>query len=77
MNIYLAPIVQYEDTFLIVGGMQGSNELETWLDTIYEYDVGQQDGGWILRDEHLEQGRADFGVVLVDDEIAPCGGIPN
>ena len=77
MDIYSAPIVQYEDTFLIVGGVCNICFPRTWLDTIYQYDNNSPDGGWILRTEKLNQGRANFGAVLVDDEIAPCENRAN
>ncbi len=58
--------VQYEDTFLLVGGRNSSHE----IDTIYQYD--QTSETWILRPERLSIPKDDFGAVLTGPPVADC-----
>ncbi len=58
--------VQYEDTFLLVGG----RNVDQYLDTIYQYD--QTSETWILREERLSSPKGFMGVVLAGPPAAEC-----
>ncbi len=58
--------VQYEDTFLLVGGFNG----EEWIDTIYQYNQTSQT--WILREERLSAPKARGAAVLAGPPAADC-----
>ena len=64
--IYHGESVQYKNTFLIVGGWDGSNR----FDSIYEYDI--RTNQWIKRSEKLKRARLAFTAFLVPDEVAQC-----
>ncbi len=59
--------VQYEDTFLVIGGFDGSS---TRLDTIYQYDPNSE--SWVLRPERLASPRGAMGAVLTGPPLANC-----
>ncbi len=58
--------VQYEDTFLLVGGL---NSIQ-FLDIIYQYDQTSQT--WIRREERLSTPRGYLDAVLADHPAAEC-----
>ncbi len=58
--------VQYEGTFLLVGGLDSSQE----LDTIYQYN--QELETWILREEKLSRPKDFVGAVLAGPPVAEC-----
>ncbi len=58
--------VQYEDTFLLVGGHNGGQ----YLDTIYQYN--QSSETWILRPERLSAPKCEFGAVLAGPPVGDC-----
>ena len=59
--------VQYEDTFLLVGGQN----LDQKFDTIYQYD--QTSETWIIREERLSAPKSVMGAVLAGPPAAECG----
>ena len=59
--------VQYEDTFLLVGGQNHDYEQ---FDTIYQYDPNLET--WILRPERLTTPTRDLGTVLAVRPVAAC-----
>ena len=65
--LYYVSSVQYEDTFLLVGGY---GDISGTLDTIYQYD--QTSETWILRPERLSTGKRFMGVVLAGPPAADC-----
>ena len=60
--IYGGATVQLNNTFLIVGGFNG-----TYLDTIWTFDVVAE--GWTLLNEHLTIGREFTAAFLVPDDF--------
>ncbi len=64
--IFYMSSVQYEDTFLLVGGRNVSQ----YLDTIYQYD--QTSETWILREERLSTPKGYMGAVLAGPPAAEC-----
>ena len=58
--------VQYEDTFILVGGFSP----DQFLDTIYQYD--QTSETWILREERLSRNKGFMGAVLAGPPVAEC-----
>ena len=61
--IYYGASVQLENTFLFVGGNNGS----TVLDTIWKFDIELKE--WVLLDEHLTNKRQYTAAFLVPDEF--------
>ena len=59
--------VQYEDTFLLVGG---ETTYSKYLDTIYQYD--QTSETWILREERLSTPGRSIGAVLAGPPAVEC-----
>ncbi len=58
--------VQYEDTFILVGGYDDID----WLDTIYQYDRNLET--WILRPERLSTPKEQLAAVLAGSPAADC-----
>ena len=60
----------YQDSFIVIGGLQPSNTDESY-NTIYKYDkVNEQ---WVLLDERLADGRMDFDAVYYNTlAVALC-----
>ncbi len=59
--------VQYEDSFLLVGGF---GTVSGSLDTIYQYN--QTSETWILRPERLSAPKYAMGAVLAQPSVADC-----
>ncbi len=62
----VASSVQYEDTFLLVGGQIYGG----YLDTIYQYDYNEET--WILRPDQLSQPKNEMAAVLTGPLVAGC-----
>ncbi len=65
--IYHMSSVQYEDTFLLVGGDTFSGQ---YSDTIYQYE--QTSETWIIREERLSKEKGYMGAVLAGPPAADC-----
>ncbi len=67
-TIYASSSVQYDNTFLLVGGRNYSYQ---YLDTIYQYN--QTSETWILRPERLSTPKGFMAAVLAGPPVAACG----
>ncbi len=65
--VYGMSYVQYEDSFLLVGGRTAHQE---FLDTVYQYS--QTPETWILRPEKISSPRELFGAVVAGPPVADC-----
>ncbi len=59
--------VQYEDTFLLVGGL---TSVDWYTDTFYQYM--QTSGTWIIREERLSIAKGCFAAALAGRPAAQC-----
>ena len=66
-SIIFAASVQWQDSFLIVGGYASS---ASYLDSIYQFDV--LGNGWVLRPERMSIGRMDLAAIMVGKNVANC-----
>ena len=64
---YHAASVQYKNTFLVVGGMNGNDRV---TDTIFEFDP--ENDTWIIRTERMALGRSAFAAFIVPPEHVNC-----
>ncbi len=64
--------IQYEDTFLLVGGENFDLSIGNF-DTIYQYN--QTSETWILREERLSTPKGFVGAILAGPPTANCSAI--